>query len=80
MKVAAMLVPIILLFCTTVIISAFVFHDHHHRKVFVGTVGLVAAVTMCGSPLVVVEKGTMEEPNKWDIEQNEEKSKLCKAV
>ncbi|TXG71116.1 hypothetical protein EZV62_006051 [Acer yangbiense] len=34
MKVAAMLVPVILLFCTTVIISAFVFHDHHHCKVF----------------------------------------------
>ncbi|KAI9161484.1 hypothetical protein LWI28_017909 [Acer negundo] len=56
MKVAAMLVPVILLFCTTAIISAFVFHDHHHRKVFVGTIGLVAAVTMYGSPLVVVRK------------------------
>ncbi|KAK4838722.1 hypothetical protein QYF36_015901 [Acer negundo] len=136
MKVAAMLVPVILLFCTTAIISAFVFHDHHHRKVFVGTIGLVAAVTMYGSPLVVVrkvirtksvkympfylslfsfissllwmiygllshdwfiaspniaatplgllqlivyciyrKKGIMEEPSKWDIEQNEEKSK-----
>ncbi|KAL5744764.1 hypothetical protein ACOSP7_027632 [Xanthoceras sorbifolium] len=141
MKIAALLIPVILVFCITVVISAFVFHDHHYRKVFVGTVGLVAAVTMYGSPLVVVrqvirtksvefmpfylslfsfissslwmiygllshdmflaspniaaaplgllqlivyckyrKRGIMEEPNKWDIEKKEEKSKQLQLV
>lgn len=53
-KVAAMVLPVILVFCITAIISAYVFHDHHHRKVFVGSVGLVASVAMYGSPLVVM--------------------------
>ncbi|KAB1204984.1 Bidirectional sugar transporter SWEET3 [Morella rubra] len=48
--------PVIIVFCTTSIVSAFAFHDHHHRKLFVGSVGLVASVAMYGSPLVVVKK------------------------
>nr|QHT64204.1 sugar efflux transporter 3a [Litchi chinensis] len=141
MKVAAVLIPVMLVFCITAAISAFVFHDHHHRKVFVGTVGLVASITMYGSPLVVVrqvirtksvefmpfylslfsfmastlwmiygllsrdmflatpniiatplgllqlivyckyrKRGIMEEPNKWDIEQNDEKTKQLQLV
>ncbi|KAK1576029.1 hypothetical protein Q3G72_010286 [Acer saccharum] len=141
MKVAIMLVPVIILFCTTTIISAFVFRDHHHRKLFEGTVTLVAAVMMYGSPLVAViqvirtksvefmpfhlslfsflssflwmiygllshdwfiasanmastplsllqliiyfiyrKRGNKEESNKWDIEQNEEKSKQLQLV
>ncbi|KAA8533641.1 hypothetical protein F0562_030925 [Nyssa sinensis] len=53
-KVAMMVIPVILAFCITAIISAFVFHDRYHRKVFVGSIGLVASVAMYGSPLVVV--------------------------
>ncbi|KAJ8452715.1 hypothetical protein Cgig2_005051 [Carnegiea gigantea] len=55
-KVAAMTLPVIALFCMTALISAFLFHDRHHRKVFVGTVGLVASSAMYGSPLVAVKK------------------------
>lgn len=54
MKVATILIPMLLIFIGTVAISAFVFHDHHNRKLIVGSVGLVAAVAMYGSPLVVV--------------------------
>lgn len=54
MKVAVIVTPGILGFCITAIISAFVFHNHHRQKVFVGSVGLLASVTMYGSPLVVV--------------------------
>ena len=54
MKVAVIVTPGILGFCITAIISAFVFHDHHHRKIFIGSVGLLASATMYGSPLVVM--------------------------
>ena len=53
-KVTAMTLPAIALFCMSALISAFLFHDHHRRKVFVGTVGLVASSAMYGSPLVAV--------------------------
>ncbi|KAG6656021.1 bidirectional sugar transporter SWEET3 [Carya illinoinensis] len=136
MKVAVTVTPVILVSCTTLIVSSFAFHDHRHRKLFVGSVGLVASVAMYGSPLVVVKqviltksvefmpfylsffsflasslwmaygllghdlflaapnlvgcplgilqlilyckyrkRGIMEEPNKWDLENNDEKSK-----
>ncbi|KAF8379672.1 hypothetical protein HHK36_029116 [Tetracentron sinense] len=52
--VALVVVPVILVFCVTVLVSTFAFHDHHHRKVFVGSIALVASVAMYGSPLVVV--------------------------
>ncbi|XP_047973912.1 bidirectional sugar transporter SWEET3-like [Salvia hispanica] len=55
-KVAMMTLSVLLLSCSVVLISTFVFHDHHHRKAFVGSVGLVASVAMYGSPLVVVRK------------------------
>ncbi|MCD9640457.1 Bidirectional sugar transporter sweet3 [Datura stramonium] len=51
-----MLVPIIVICVATGIISAFVFHEHRRRKVFVGSIGLVASVAMYASPLVVVRK------------------------
>ncbi|KAF5451105.1 hypothetical protein F2P56_031400 [Juglans regia] len=136
MKVAVTVTPVILVSCTTLIVSSFAFHDHRHRKLFVGSVGLVASVAMYGSPLVVVKqviltksvefmpfylsffsflasslwmaygllghdlflaapnlvgcplsilqlmlyckyrkRGIVEEPNKWDLEKNDEKSK-----
>ncbi|XP_062154259.1 bidirectional sugar transporter SWEET3 isoform X1 [Alnus glutinosa] len=141
MKVAVSVTTVIIGFCTTAIISALAFHDHHHRKVFVGSVGLVVSVAMYGSPLVVVKqviltksvefmpfylsffsflgsscwmtygilshdlflaapnlvgsplgilqlmlyckyrkRGIIEEPNKWDTEKNDEKSKHLQLV
>ena len=53
-KAGVIAATVILVCSITAIISAFVFHDHHHRKVFVGTVGLVASVAMYAAPLVVV--------------------------
>ncbi|XP_015878203.3 bidirectional sugar transporter SWEET3 [Ziziphus jujuba] len=141
-KVAVSVMLVVIVFTTTALISAFVFHDHHHRKVFVGSVGVVASVAMYCSPLVVVKQvlvtksvefmpfylsfftfvssvlwmaygllghdlflaspnmvGTplglfqimlyckyrknkiiMEEPNKWDLEKNDEKSKQLHLV
>ncbi|KAJ6418758.1 hypothetical protein OIU84_002020 [Salix udensis] len=55
-KVAITVIPVILVFCITATISAFALHDHHHRKIFVGSVALAASVAMYGSPLVVVKK------------------------
>ncbi|KAL2226979.1 bidirectional sugar transporter SWEET3b [Sesamum indicum] len=55
-KVAMLTIPVLLVSCLVAILSAFVFHDHHHRKAFVGSVGLVASVAMYGSPLVVVKQ------------------------
>ncbi|KAL5568317.1 hypothetical protein UlMin_024892 [Ulmus minor] len=56
MKVAGTFIFVVAIFTITAFTSAFVFHDHHHRKVFVGSVGLVASIAMYGSPLVVVKK------------------------
>ncbi|XP_059306826.1 bidirectional sugar transporter SWEET3b [Lycium ferocissimum] len=55
-EVAKMVVPISLICLATGIISAFLFHDHRSRKVFVGSVGFVASVAMYASPLVVVRQ------------------------
>ncbi|CAN1755386.1 Bidirectional sugar transporter SWEET3b [Linum perenne] len=38
------------------LLSAFVLHDHHLRKVFVGTVGVVASAAMYSSPLVAMKQ------------------------
>ncbi|GMP24709.1 hypothetical protein CsSME_00001885 [Camellia sinensis var. sinensis] len=54
-KVTMITIPVILIFCITVTISTFAFRDHHNRKVFVGTIGLVASIVMYDSPLVVVQ-------------------------
>ncbi|CAN1267656.1 Bidirectional sugar transporter SWEET3 [Linum perenne] len=53
-KVAVILVPVILAFSIISAVSAFVLHDHHLRKVFVGTVGVVASAAMYSSPLVAM--------------------------
>ncbi|XP_073031935.1 bidirectional sugar transporter SWEET3b isoform X1 [Primulina eburnea] len=55
-KVVMLTIPVTLVFCFTAILSAFVFHDHHHRKMFVGSIGLAASITMYGSPLVVMKQ------------------------
>ncbi|KAH7854305.1 hypothetical protein Vadar_012263 [Vaccinium darrowii] len=61
-KVALMTVPVILVFFITATISAFGFHDHHHRKVFVGIAGFIASVAMYGSPLVVMSPNFVGTP------------------
>ncbi|KAH7854419.1 hypothetical protein Vadar_013561 [Vaccinium darrowii] len=55
-KVAMMILLVIILFCITATISTFVLRDHHHRKVFVGSVGLIASISMYSSPLVVMKR------------------------
>ncbi|EEF48987.1 bidirectional sugar transporter SWEET3 [Ricinus communis] len=55
-KVAITIIPVILYFAATAAISSFAFHDHHHRKLFTGSVGLLASVGMYGSPLVVMKQ------------------------
>ncbi|KAL7254231.1 hypothetical protein ACSBR1_008601 [Camellia fascicularis] len=76
-KVTMIAIPVILIFCITATISTFAFHDHHNRKVFVGTIGLVASVVMYDSHLVVVymKMAIINEPAKWEIEKNGEKTK-----
>jgi len=55
-KAAMILTPGIVVICISIVISAFVFHDHHHRKIFIGSVGLLASAAMYGSPLVVMKQ------------------------
>ncbi|XP_042480601.1 bidirectional sugar transporter SWEET3b-like isoform X1 [Macadamia integrifolia] len=54
--VALVAVPVITAICITALVSTFAFHSHRQRKVFVGSVGLVACVGMYGSPLVAANK------------------------
>lgn len=53
-KVGVTLLPVLLLFSIVAAVSSFAFHDHHSRKIFTGSVGLVVSVGMYGSPLVVM--------------------------
>lgn len=55
-KVAAVLIPVIILFTVTAFVSAFAFHDHRHRKMFVGLIGLSGSIGMYSSPLVAVKR------------------------
>ncbi|KAI9077538.1 hypothetical protein K1719_025410 [Acacia pycnantha] len=55
-QVAMTAIPVLIVFCITAIVSAFAFHDHRHRKLLVGSIGLVVSVAMYGSPLVVMKK------------------------
>ncbi|XP_026658742.2 bidirectional sugar transporter SWEET3b isoform X2 [Phoenix dactylifera] len=54
--VSLMVMPVIVLFTTTALVSSFVLQNHHHRKVFVGSIGLVASIFMYGSPLVAMKQ------------------------
>ncbi|XP_074365137.1 bidirectional sugar transporter SWEET3b-like [Apium graveolens] len=55
-KVALLATSITLLFVVCTTLSVVVFHEHHYRKVFIGSIGLVASVAMYCSPLVVVKQ------------------------
>ncbi|KAJ1685181.1 hypothetical protein LUZ63_016571 [Rhynchospora breviuscula] len=51
-----MVIPVVVLFTLTALVSRIVLHDHHHRKVLVGSIGLVASMSMYSSPLVAVRQ------------------------
>ncbi|CAI0449858.1 unnamed protein product [Linum tenue] len=55
-KVVVILIPVILAFGIISATSAFMIHNHHQRKAFVGSVGVVASAAMYGSPLVAVKQ------------------------
>ncbi|KAG2332656.1 hypothetical protein Bca52824_003836 [Brassica carinata] len=55
-KVGVLFVPVVVMFGIAAAISAILFDDHPHRKSFVGSVGLVASISMYGSPLIVMKK------------------------
>ncbi|KAI4324987.1 hypothetical protein MLD38_030424 [Melastoma candidum] len=59
MKLVATLVAVVLAFNAIAVVSTFMLHDHHHRKMFVGSIGLVASVAMYGSPLVAMRRVIM---------------------
>ncbi|KAJ8752976.1 hypothetical protein K2173_008711 [Erythroxylum novogranatense] len=54
-RVAAITLLMIMSFFLVVLVAVFAYHDHHHRKLFVGCVGVVSAAVMYGSPLVAVK-------------------------
>lgn len=59
-KIASlMLMVVIAVSSITAFVSSFALHDHYHRKLLVGSVGLVASVGMYGSPLVAVVSSLM---------------------
>ncbi|GMN44450.1 hypothetical protein TIFTF001_013653 [Ficus carica] len=69
LKVAVMAVLVITIFSITALISASVFHDHHHRK----------SPNLVGCPLCILQlvlyckyrnNVVTEEPAKWDVEKN----------
>ncbi|KAG5129254.1 hypothetical protein JHK84_035651 [Glycine max] len=55
-KVAMTAVPVLIVFCVIAVVSAFVFPDHRHRKLLVGSIGLGVSIAMYASPLVVMKK------------------------
>ncbi|CAH1430223.1 unnamed protein product [Lactuca virosa] len=56
LKTGIMTTIVILIFSMTALVSAYLLHDHHTRKRLVGSVGLLVAVAMYASPLVVMKK------------------------
>ncbi|XP_021764612.1 bidirectional sugar transporter SWEET3-like [Chenopodium quinoa] len=55
-KVAAVTLTFLALFVATALISAFLLHDHHKRKVFVGSTGLITSTALYGAPLIAVKQ------------------------
>ncbi|KAK7308592.1 hypothetical protein VNO77_42211 [Canavalia gladiata] len=56
MKVAMTAIPLLLLFCITVSVSAFALHDNGYRKLLVGSIGFGASAAMYGFPLLEIKK------------------------
>ncbi|KAF7830673.1 bidirectional sugar transporter SWEET3 [Senna tora] len=55
-KVAMTAIPVMVVFCIIALVSTFAFHDNRHRKLLVGSIGLVVSVALYASPLVVMKK------------------------
>ncbi|TVU16957.1 hypothetical protein EJB05_32961, partial [Eragrostis curvula] len=53
--VMLMVSSILAIFGVTVLLSSIMIHTHHIRKLFVGSIGMVAAMSMYSSPLVAVK-------------------------
>ncbi|RLM92618.1 bidirectional sugar transporter SWEET3b-like [Panicum miliaceum] len=51
-----LVLPVLTLFGLTACLSSFMVHTHHMRKVFVGSVGLVASISMYSSPMVAAKQ------------------------
>ncbi|KAM7504847.1 hypothetical protein LguiB_003751 [Lonicera macranthoides] len=51
-----MMIALVVVCCITVVITGFALEDHLNRKLFVGSIALVASIAMYGSPLVVVKQ------------------------
>ncbi|KAF3782585.1 hypothetical protein EJ110_NYTH33902 [Nymphaea thermarum] len=51
----SIMIPTVIIFLATALISWCSFSEHHQRKVVVGSVGLATSIAMYGSPLVVVK-------------------------
>lgn len=65
-KVAMITVPVLVVFCITVAVSAFAIHDSSHRKLLVGSIGLGVSVALYGSPLVaMVSHRSMSSPFRY---------------
>ncbi|KAM7499750.1 hypothetical protein LguiA_024164 [Lonicera macranthoides] len=56
-KIGIMMIALVVVCCITVVITGFALEDHSNRKLFVGSIALVASIAMYGSPLVVVPDG-----------------------
>ncbi|XP_006643923.1 bidirectional sugar transporter SWEET3b [Oryza brachyantha] len=54
--VLQMVLPVITFFGLTAVFSSFLFHKHGMRKVFVGSIGLVASISMYSSPMVAAKQ------------------------
>ncbi|EEC70192.1 hypothetical protein OsI_00934 [Oryza sativa Indica Group] len=54
--VLRMVLPVLAFFALTAIFSSFLFHTHGLRKVFVGSIGLVASISMYSSPMVAAKQ------------------------
>ena len=53
-KMTRMVMGVLLVFGTIAMASVFAVHDHNHKKVVVGTAGIVSTVILYGSPLSVI--------------------------
>ncbi|KAL6850120.1 hypothetical protein ACP4OV_020747 [Aristida adscensionis] len=51
-----MVAPVLTLFGLTAFLSSFWLHTHRMRKVFVGSIGLVASISMYSSPMVAARQ------------------------
>lgn len=55
-SVVLMVSLVVATLCVIVSLSSFVFHTHHMRKQFVGSIGIVTSISMYSAPLVAVKQ------------------------